>query len=83
MCREAHIDTNVVCQVARMRRDAVFIDVIRASDCSHAHLAADRNGNHIFVDGVAQANPSIEALCNDVAKSIIHIEFDIDIGVGK
>lgn len=59
----------------------MFGEVRGRSDGSHSHLGSDRYGDHVSVHDFAELNARIEAISDDVAQTVAHIEFDIDVGI--
>ena len=57
-------------------------EIARRSDSGHAHVGTDPHRDHVLRDGLAEPHARIEPLRDDVDKSRVHAELDLNVGIG-
>src|ERR1700722_8622104 len=78
---EAQVDAIVQGQVLRRSRRLASGKIGGRSDGGHAHVRTDPHRNHILRNGLAEPHARVEPLLDDVDKSRVHADFDLDVRV--
>jgi len=78
--RHALIDATMPRQLVGRLRGGVAFEVVGRRHHRHAHRRPDRHRDHVLIDRAAESDPGVEAVGHDVAKAVVHVELQQDVG---
>lgn len=76
-----NVDAVMVQQILRFFGLPIALKIIRCCNNQLPPVLTDFNGNHIVIQRISGADPCVKTLTDDVGKSIINADFNLNIGV--
>lgn len=79
--RIADVNAVVVQKILRLPGLSITLKIIWCSNNKLAPVLAYFCGNHIIIQNIARTNPGIKTLINNICKSIVNADFNLNIWV--
>ena len=79
--RQSQCYAVVVDQISGLLGYRMLADVAWRADDGQAHIRTHADRDHVFRNLVTPAHPYIEAVRDDVGQTVVHHEFDLDVGI--